>query len=314
MRYTNLTAVWWRLYTNPLNPSFEALPIAITTYDELTFTYELTLDPANHTAKLTSNYVIGRMTNLWLIYWLFFIPIVAYYNSTGTYRVNGTKIADTTIYQFLEQQHIKMSLVLFQNSLVLDQTTKSTFNNQNVTDAEIDVSNGAITTQAGNEDIFKTDFGTKKTYNLYNYTADPTETDFDTYNAVTRTAPRVGFAKNHLFDIHVAFLKYVPLIVAHIDPPLYQRAKDHLLNMTYADYLYLISYPKYSGFRIEHDPTFTAYIASTATATVPPNLFGLILIGGIMAAVVVGAVIVLRRRGAKTQIVETQALPPPPTT
>ncbi len=316
MRYTNLTAVWWRLYTNPNNPSFEALPIAITTYEELTFTYELTLDPANHTAKLTSNYVIGRMTNLWLIFWLFFIPIVAHYNSTGTYRVNGTKIANETIYQFLEKQRIKMSIVLFQNSLVLDQKTKSTFNNQNVTDAEVDVSNGAISTSVGNEEIFKTDFGTKKTYNLYNYTADPTETDYDTYNAVTRTAPRVGFAKNHLFDIHVAFLKYVPLIVAHIDPPLYQKAKDHMLNMTYADYFYLISYPKYSGFKIQHDPTYTAYIASTATTTIPPNLFGLLLIGGIIAVVVVGAVIVLKRRGAKTQIAEPQAPPPPspPTT
>jgi hypothetical protein len=207
-----------------------------------------------------------------------------------------------------------MSVVLFQNSLVLSDTTKSTFNNQNVTDAEADVSNGAISTQAGNEEIFKTDFGTKKTYNLYNYPADHTETSYDNYTAVTRTAPRVGFAKNHLFDIHVAFLKYVPLIIAHIDPPLYQKAKDHMLNMTYADYFYIISYPKYSGFKIKQDPTYTAYIASATTTTAPPNLFGLLLISGIIAVVVVGAVIVLRKRGVKTQITEPQAPPPPPTT
>jgi hypothetical protein len=314
MRYTNLTAIWWRMYINPLNPHFEALPIAITTYDELTFTYKLELDPANNTAKLTSNYVIGRMTNLWLIWWLLLIPVVAHYNATGTYRPNGTQIGNQTIYQFLEEQHIKMSIVLFQNSLVLDYTTKSTFNNQNVTDADIDVSNGDIITEAGNEDIFKAEFGAKKQYNLYNYTADQTETDFETYDAVTRTAPRTGYAKNSLFSIHVALLNYVPVIVKHIAPELYQKALTYMLNMTYADYFYLISYPTYSGFKVEHDPTYTAYIATpeTSETITQPNLaglFGLIIIAVIVVAVI-GTVLVLRRRGTKTQATPPSTLTP----
>jgi len=126
MRCTNLTAIWWRMFINPLAPRYEALPIAITTYEELTFTYKLVLNAADNTATVTSNYVIGRMTNLWLIWWLFLIPVVAHYNATGTYRPNGAKISNQTIYQFLEQQHIKMSIVLFQNSLVLNDVTKST--------------------------------------------------------------------------------------------------------------------------------------------------------------------------------------------
>jgi len=314
MRYTNLTAVWWRMYTDPLNPRCDLLtPIAITTYEELTFTYKLKLNPANHKAELTANYVIGRMTNLWLIYWPLYplplLPVVTHLNSTGAYYLNGTPIPNgPTIYQFLERQHIKMSMVLFQNSLVLDHTTKSTFNNQNVTDAEIDVSNGAITTEASNEKIFETDFGTKQQYKLYNYT---TSTE-STYNATTRTAPRLGYAKNPLFSIHVALLKYVPIIVKHIDQPLYQKAKDHMLNMTYADCFYLISYPKYSGFKVTHDPTYTAYIATTGPATELPKLFGIILVGGIIAAVVVGAVYVLKRRAPKTQ--PTQPATPTPTT
>jgi len=318
MRYTNLTAIWWRMYTNPSNPLnpkyFEPLPIAITTYDELTFTYELILDPANNTAKVTSNYIIGRMTNLWLFWW-FLIPIVAHFNATGTYRPNGVKIANQTIYQFLEQQHIKMSIVLFQNSLVLgDYTPKSTFNNQNVTDAELDVSDGEIVTEAGNEDIFTADFGTKKQYNLYNYTADPTETNFDTYDAVTRTAPRTGYAKNPLFSIHVALLNYVPVIVKNIAPELYQKALTRMLNMSYADYFYLISYPKYSGFKVEHDPTYTAYIATppTTETTTPPNLaglFGLIIIAVIVVAII-GTVLILRRRGTKTQTTPPTTLAP----
>jgi hypothetical protein len=80
----------------------------------------------------------------------------------------GVKLSDVTIHQFLEQKHIKMSIVLFQNSLTLNQSTKSTYNNQNVTDAELDVSNGAVTTTVGNDKIFETEFGTKPKYSLYN--------------------------------------------------------------------------------------------------------------------------------------------------
>ncbi len=311
MRYTNLTAVWWRMWIDPINPRFEALPIAITTYDELTFTYELNIDPQTHTATVTANYVIGRMTNLWLIYWLFVIPVVVHYNATGTYTLNGkTKISDESIYQFLYNQHIKMSMVLFQNSLVLDYAkTQSSYNGQNVTDAEVDVSAGEISTKAGNEDIFKTDFGTKATYQLYNYTADPTETEYTEYRAKARTTLRPGFAGNPLFSMHVALLRYVPLVVQHIAPALYQRAKEYMLDMTYADCLYIISYPEYSGFKVKHDPTYTAYVDTSGTALVPGNWFGLLVIIGIIAIIAVAVVVVARRRGAKTQSLRTPTQP-----
>jgi hypothetical protein len=309
MRYTNLTAIWWRIFINPLFPRYEALPIAITTYEELAFTYKLVLNPDDNTATVTSNYVIGRMTNLWLVGWLLLIPIVVHYNATGAYTPRGVKLSDENIYQFLEKQHIKMSIVLFQNSLVLDQVTESTFNNQDVTDAEVDVSNGAISTESAGETIFKADFGVKEQYKLYNLTSGNTEEPY----AVTRTVPRLGFARNPLFAMHVALLKYVPLIVKHIDPPLYEKAKDHMLNMTYADYFYVISYPKYSGFKVEHDPTYTAYASLEPLPAEAPKTFGLILIGGIVAAVIIGAVLVIRRRKPKTQALKTSTLPVPST-
>jgi len=316
MRYTNLTAVWWRMYINPVYPHSDFLPIAITTYDELAFTYQLDIDPNNHEATVSSSYVIGRMTNLWIFFWptifLGLPPIVFHFNSTGTYTPNGKlKLNNETIYQFLNNQGIKMSIVLFQNSLVLGEVkTQSSYENQNVTDTELDVSTGEISTKAGNEEIFKTDFGTKATYQLYNYTADPSETEYTTHGAVTRTAPRPGFAKNPLFSIHVALLKYVPLIVQHIAPALYQRAKDYMLNMTYADYFYLISYPTYSGFKVKHDPTYTAYIAGTIDTNPASRWFGLLLVGGIVAVIATAAVLVVRRRGHKTQALQ----PPAPTT
>lgn len=294
MKYNNLTAVWWRMYTDPSNPRYEPLPIAITTYEELTFTYSLNIDPSSGKATLSSNYVIGRMTNLWLIQWLFIIPIVVHYNSTGAYTTKGVKLSDETIHQFLTKQHIKMSIVLFQNSLTLNQSTKSTYNNQNVTDAELDVSNGAVTTSISNDKIFETEFGTKKKYSLYNIT-DRSTTQYD---ALTRTTSRAGYAKNPLFNIHVGLLKYIPMIVAHIDPGLYQKAKDHITSMEYADCLFIISYPTYGGYKVVHDPTFTAYIALTAQSATSP--FGLIVFGGIVTAGAVGAVYIVKRRRSKT--------------
>jgi len=321
MKYTNLTAVWLRTFIDPTNATYAAFPAAITTYDELTFTYQLDIDPNNHRATVTANYVVGRMVNLWFIEWRWvtiltipvYLPEVIHYNATGKYSLDGkTKQSTETIYQFLDRQNIKMSIVLFQNSLVLDSIkTQSTYNNQNVTDAEVDVSNGEISTKAGNEEIFKTDFGTKATYQLYNYTADPSETQYTTHDAVTRTAPRLGYAKNPLFSIHVALLRYVPLIVQHIAPALYQRAKDYMLNMTYADYFYLISYQTYSGFRVKHDPTYTAYIAGTIGTAPASGWFGLVLIGGIIAIIAIAVVLVVKRRGTKTQALQP---PTPPTT
>jgi hypothetical protein len=309
MRYTNMTAIWWEIHPDPMKPRYESKkPIAITTYEELTFTYNLTINPTEGTATVTASYVIGRMTNLWLIHWLFFIPIVVHYNSTGSYRLNGAKISNETIYEFLENQNIKMSVILFQNSFVLNHKTKHRYNinSQNVTDAEVDVSNGTITTSADDEEkVFEASFGTKKTYNLYNYTADPTESTFDTYDAVTRTTKIAGYAHNPIFGIHTVLLRLVPLVVAHIRLTLYQKAKEHLANMTRADYFYITSYPVYSGFRVEHDPTYTAYVDIKLQEAPPAEgpakgisnwhvyLFASM---GVAAIVIIGVIFAMRRR------------------
>ncbi len=311
MRYTNLTAVWWVFHPDPVNPRYETLPIAITTYEELTFTYNLTIDPTEHTATITANYVIGRMTNLWLIYWLFkIIPIVAHYNSTGTYKVDGERIADETIYQFLEKQNIKMSVVLYQNSLVLDHKTRNAFGNLNVTDAEVDVSSGSITTSTEDgEKVFESSFGRKKRYNLYNYTADPDEESFGTYDAVTRTPRIAGYSHNPIFNLHTVLLRLVPLTVAHMRPALYQEAKERITDMTRADYLYIISYPTYSGYKIEHDPTYTAYVEiqeDTGFLGGSTNLPVYLVIIGVAAIAIIGvAVVVKRKRQNVSEISQT---------
>jgi hypothetical protein len=273
MKYTNLTAIWWRTYISPTNHTYQSWPMALTIYDELTFTYNLTMSPDTHKATLTENHIIGRIRDLWHFWGWFIVPFYNHYNSTGCYRY-GTKISDETVYDFIQNNQIKMSIVNFQTSVMFDHDNYSlSADGQNVTDNEDMVSESSITTYADDgERIFDVSFSTKETYKLYNYTADTTERTFNTYNATARTAKIDGFAENtDLFAFHIGFMKFLPLLVAHMHPQLYEKAKESITNMTRANYFYLIAYPTYSGYRVEHDPTFTVYVSYTAIPEFPQN-------------------------------------------
>jgi len=98
-------------------------------------------------------------------------------------------------------------------------------------------------------------------------------------------------------------MRLIPAVMASIDPELYEQAKDHLLDMNYADYFYITSYPEYNGYRIEHDPTITAYCNITTDEplsqepiTTEERNTGAIVVLGIAVVVVIGLVLVLKRR------------------
>lgn len=313
MKYTNLTALWWRTWVDPNDPHFDnSWPLALTVYDELTFTYKLTIDPSLGTATLQENHVIGRMRYLFVG----LIPLLwVYYNSTGNYGMLGRKISDETIYDYIENNNLKMSVINFQTSILADHETYSaTPSGQNVTDAETSVTDTSINTYADDgEKISNADFGTKKTYKLFDYTADPTETTFNTYDATARTAQIKGYAGNGgLFAYHIGLMKFLPLVVVHMYPALFAKAASTIANMSRANYFYIIAYPEYQGYRIEHDPTFTAYIAAEPSATNQPNaptnngIGAIILITIVIAAILIAIVAVALRRKPK------QLMPPPP--
>jgi hypothetical protein len=133
-------------------------------------------------------------------------------------------------------------------------------------------------------------------YKLYNYTANPANPPVQTYNATTRTVKIRGFALNAVFDDSIAFTRRLPLVVKWIDPDLYNSAGTKILNMTGANYFYIISYPTYSGFKVVHDPTYTMYYAPAAAPSPPTGLYGLIALILIIAIIAVTATLVLRRR------------------
>ncbi len=304
MKYTNLTALWWRTWIDPNSPHFDnSLPLAITTYDELTFTYTLTINPSTGTATLQENHIIGRMRDL--IVGL--IPLLwVHYNSTGTYGMLGRKLSDETIYDYIQNNNLKMSIINFQTSIMADHETYSaTPSGQNVTDTETPVTDTSIATYADDgEKIFNADFGTKKTYKLYDYTADPTETAFNTYDSTARTANAAGFAGNAgLFAYHIGLMKFLPLVVVHMYPALFAKATSTIANMSRANYFYIIAYPEYGGYRVEHDPAFTAYIAAapSTSPSQPTGAGGIVIVAIIIVAIGIGIAVFIARRKPKQQ-------------
>ncbi|MGD8545063.1 MAG: hypothetical protein PVH12_02705 [Candidatus Bathyarchaeota archaeon] len=299
MTYTNLTAIWWRIWIDPTNATYQSVPAAISVYEELTFTYDLIFDLENNTAQIISNYVIGRMTDLWVVdTWWWFIPVIVHYNSTGCYRLNHSQYSNETIYQFLNDHDISMSMVFFQASALLDHVTESEVEGETIGDNEVMVSNHTIVTNSEDgERICDVDFGSKNNYTLYNSTSNISSE----YSAVTRIAHRGGFASNPIFNIHTFLMRYIPAVLVHMDPSLYEQAKNHLLNMTYADYFYIISYPTYDGYRIEHDPLYTAYFAAIPeTSPGLGGIIGFLFLFAIFTCIVVVIVVVIRRRGSNT--------------
>jgi hypothetical protein len=308
MKYTNLTALWITTHITEQNETQTSRPWGLATYDELTFNYTLSIDPDTHRASITQDHAIGRMRDLWTFWgWLLVWPLYNHYNSTGCYSY-GAKVSNETIYEFLHKKDVKMSIVEFQTSVMLDRNTYCTSaGGQNVTDNEVFVSNSTISTYADDgEKIFDASFGAKPTYSLFNYTEDSTESTPETHDAVTRTAEISGYTKNRdLFWFHKNFARYLPLILVHMYPSLYQRAKETITNMTRADYLFLISYPSYSGYRIEHDPLYTIYFAPSAAAG---TNYGALIVLGIIGSVVIATVaIVISRKRKQKQLPQPQS-------
>jgi hypothetical protein len=302
MKYTDLAALWWKTSIDPDDPARDPRPIALTVYDELTFTYELSIDPETGEATLSTNYVIGKMRDLWVFWWLVFLPVTVHYNATGCYRVNGQQISEETIHDFIQKQGIKMSTVNFQGTAILDHSAYFESSGIDVQDNEVTVDDSSIETFADDgERILDADFTTKETYNLFNYTFDPTETAYETYQTTTRTSKIAGFAQNPIFTVHTSLMRLIPAVMASIDPELYEQAKDHLLDMNYADYFYITAYPEYGGYRIEHDPTVTAYCHLTTNEPLPEESsptggIGVLIVAALGVLIIATIVLVLRKR------------------
>jgi len=263
LKYTNLNAIWWRINPDPsaILPWDQNVPRGFAQYNELTFNFALAIDPSSKTATLTTTYTIGRVTDLYLLT----TSPVTHLNSTGTYYLNGTKVSTLNapnIYQYLQAKQFKLSIVLANKVIVASHIVSdkddsgASVDNSNSTD----VTHTSVTTTADDGDkIFQANFGVKSQYKLYNYTADNSENTYSTNYVNARTIDVHGWGGNPVFGFQNAFMGFLPLFVANVDPGLIQQAKAGLVSFTTADYLYVISYPTWGGCKIVHDPDYTAF-------------------------------------------------------
>ncbi len=292
LKYTNLNAVWWRIGVDPLFPFWDAVtPRGVAQYNELTFNYALTLDPTAKTAKLTTSYTIGKVTSLWVL-----TPLVRHYNSTGTYDLNGALVSSQNVYQFLQSGGYKLSIVLSNKTIIASHTVADkTDSNASVDDSDTNATRTAVTTSSDDgERVFKADFNTKPTYQLYN----STDANPQTYNVTVRTVRRGGWGGNPVFAFQNAFMGFMPLFVAHVDPSLFQAAHAGLASFAVSDYLYTISYPQWGGTRIVNDPDFTAFYQPAGNA----GLLTAIFIAVAVAAGIGGLFAFLFRRKRTTSM------------
>jgi hypothetical protein len=299
LNYTNLNAIWWRIYPDPnaILPwqLWDALtPRGLAQYSQLSFTYDLAIDPTAKTATLTESYTVGQMTDLWL---LTTAPI-EHLNSTGTYNAAGTtKLSGTTIYQFLTTGGYKLSIVQSHTAVVANTaTTDSEPNGTSVdNDNSVDVSNTSVNTVAtGGETVFRSNFAAKPTYQLYNSTSGAQTT----YNDTVRTVNRKGWGGNPVFWIQNIFMGFLPLFVYHVDPSLFAAAKAGMASFQVANYLYIISYPTWGGYKIVNDPQYEAFYQPAGSSL---GLLTVIFIAIAVAAGIGGVFAFLfRRRRAPT--------------
>jgi len=258
LKYTNLNAIWWKINPDPFIPTADlATPRGFAQYSELSFNYALAIDPISKTATLTTSYTIGRMTDLYIL-----SPTPAVHlNATATFDLGGTKISSQNIYQFLQSKQLKISIVLANKAILAGTITNKDDSGASVDNSNsTDVTHTAVNTDASDGDkVFKADFGVKSKYQLYNYTADSSENTAFPYNVNVRTVNVNAWAGNPVFWFQNRFMGFLPLFVANVDPGLIKEAKAGLVNFTVSDYLYIISYPTWGGYKIVHDPDYTAF-------------------------------------------------------
>jgi hypothetical protein len=291
--------MWWKVNPDPLFPCCVPgnTPRGLAQYTELTFNYALAIEPSSKTATLTASYTVGRITDLWIIA----TSPAVHMNSTGTFNLDGTARNSTTVYQYMAAKQLKLSIVLSQKAIIAGTSTTNkddsgaSVDNDNSTD----VTHTAVNTAASDgERAFRADFGVKPQYNLYNYTKDSSEANYATYNVNTRTVNRAGWGGNPVFWFQNAFMGFLPLFVAHVDPGLIQQARTGMVSFTVTDYLYIISYPTWNGYRIVNDPAYTAYYQPTS----PSGILTAIFLAVAVAAGIGGVFAFLFRRRRTTSM------------
>lgn len=256
-------------------------------FSELSITYDISIDNVTGEVKAETFYTIGQVTQLWLF--VLGIP----------FPVDPKAMPDSL---GLSVVHF-VTVFTSKYSGAAGNTTGNTLN-PNV-NAPL---NQDVVLRVGDDNERAMKIGTRGTFDLVNESSNMTVlSDQPAMTAIVGAkavdlllvAWQLGFAAGCMSVFAYALSNYVqtqysgPLDLAQrsLLPTNNQGFNAHPL-------WYAVSFPRWDGYRVVHDPTYTAYtdIAQTSGGAEPLNLGGIIVLLLIIAVVAVVAVLALRRR------------------
>jgi hypothetical protein len=155
-----------------------------------------------------------------------------------------------------------MSIVMAQRTWVADKEVSNKVDGIDASSDGVDVSSSAVqSTTSDGQKVFAISFGEKKSYKL------DTADGIKTCDAVTRTADVNYYAKNPLLKFQNSLLYISNALAERMFPVKYADVSKVWMNSTKSDYLYITSYPTYSGYAVTHDPVYTAYFPPVKTTS-----------------------------------------------
>ncbi|MFQ5819889.1 MAG: hypothetical protein ACE5I5_07890 [Candidatus Heimdallarchaeota archaeon] len=308
--YTNLLTAWYNLDVSPKQPSDEIYLVraehirSFTLLDELTFRYKVTFNETEDTliSNISSEYDIGEVKLMGILY-----PIGNDKEITTALALAEDETIDGTVFgaeepwEFAPNHGIVLytdgkargritglyadyglglSVLSSMNIVRLDRHPRLRLDEgtaqEDLSEVDQDI-NETVDVDVSEERVFRTDFAAKPHYTLdyLNGTQIPDLQVFQTAIRARRLhTQRMGHfhsITNHLLRrlamwIHPAIRQRLQSDVR----PVYDQLGDIGLNLDHAILRIGIQFPQWDGYRIIHDPVFTAYsVPQTITTSTP---------------------------------------------
>ncbi|MFQ5908923.1 MAG: hypothetical protein ACE5JE_08910, partial [Thermoplasmata archaeon] len=274
MRYRNLYAKIIDA-NNPLGFLLSLnFPLYIAKFSEFTIVYDVTIDPASGTMKAETYYSLGQVSDLWV----FGIPATR---------------ADIPFDFGISVVHY---VAMFTSSYTLEDATGLAVDTGIQRPLDED-----LTIRVGDRAERALQVGFRGTFNLTDEVTDQRiQEDTPAYNILVLARPGdlILVRWQAAFSLHLMAAFAFGLsgeIRGRYDSP-----TDLILNgsedFTRAAFWYAVAFPNWRGYRVDHDPTYTAFFAPAGQeAPAGVNPAGLVALG-LAAFVAVAAVFLVRRR------------------
>jgi len=253
-----------------------ALPLYIARFSEFTVTYDITIDQTTGTAKAESFYTLGQVDRLWIF---------------------GQNVGREAL-----PDNFGISAVHYVATFASTYTVAGSTTGAQITSGVNKPLDENLTLKIG-KDERAMELGYRGTFDLKNETSGQyVEQNKKAYNALVAARPfdgvlvawQAGFSLDVLCTMAYGLSKDIRnKYTSPLD--LYNRGKEHFWG---AAFWYGVCFPNWKGYRVEHDPTITAFIGPAQIEHPPAGCKSVIYVGAI-GLLAIPAIIIQSRRSKK---------------